>query len=310
LAVDVPSGLDPGDGSVGEIAFRAEQTVTFDYLKVGHLINEGPDFCGIVEVAPIGLGRAEPSLLLTEEEDAHLPVRPRTAHKWSAGSVLVIGGSEGMTGAAVMAAKAALAFGAGAVGLAVPNEAMAAAATLAPELLHYRLDSLPERFETLVVGPGLGSDHDDLAGKLIESWDGPVVVDADALRLVTERHRAKLVLTPHAGEFSRLSTQPPTPSGAAELARKLAAVVVLKGNPTVITDGGVPWIVDTGGPELATIGTGDVLAGMTGALLSSGLEPLPAARAAAYWHGVAGSALARTGSVSAWNLLSEIGRWR
>jgi hydroxyethylthiazole kinase-like uncharacterized protein yjeF len=310
LAVDVPSGLDPDTGEADDVTFRAERTVTFDYLKTGHLLNDGPDFSGIVSVAPIGLGAAEPAMFLTEALDAILPQRSRRVHKWSAGSVLVIGGSLGMTGAATMAGKAALAFGAGAVGVAVPEESTATATAQAPELLHFRLDSLPERFDTLVIGPGLGHEHDDLARKLVESWDGPVVVDADALTSVSERHRGRLVLTPHAGEFARMTASAATPAGAAELAQALGAVVVLKGNPTIVTDGALPWIVNSGGAELATIGTGDVLAGMTGALLAAGLEPLTAARSAAYWHGVAGASLARVGTVTSLGLITEVGRWR
>lgn len=310
LAIDIPSGVDSGSGSVEGLAFLAERTVTFDYHKVGHLLGSGPDHCGEVTLAPIGLGAARPTLWLAEEEDALLPGRARNSHKWSTGSVLVVGGSAGMTGAATMAGKAALAFGAGAVGVAVPDEAMAASAAHAPEVLHYPLDSLPDRYGTLIIGPGLGADHDELARKLIESWEGPVIVDADALRLASERHQGQLVVTPHAGEFRRMTEGEPTPAAAADLARKLRGVVVLKGSPTFVTDGGIPWVVDRGGPELATIGTGDVLAGMTGALLSNGLDPLAAARSAAYWHGVAGSALAAVTSVTAMGLIAEIGHWR
>jgi hydroxyethylthiazole kinase-like uncharacterized protein yjeF len=214
-----------------------------------------------------------------------------------------------MTGAAVMAARAALHFGAGAVGLAVPDDAAQVAAAVAPELLHHRLDAVPKRYQVLVIGPGLGRDHDDLASELIATWSGPVVVDADALSLVTEPD-PKLVLTPHAGEFQRLGGGEPTPENAAALAQKLDAIVLLKGNPTLVADGGPPWIVNTGGPELATIGTGDVLAGMLGALLAQGLEPAVAARTAAFWHGTAGARLGLRTNVTALGLIEEIGRMR
>jgi hydroxyethylthiazole kinase-like uncharacterized protein yjeF len=214
-----------------------------------------------------------------------------------------------MTGAAVMAARAALHFGAGAVGLAVPDDAAQVAAAVAPELLHHRLDDVPKRYQVLVIGPGLGRDHDDLASELIATWSGPVVVDADALFLVTQPD-PKLVLTPHAGEFQRMGGGEPTPENAASIAQKLDAVVLLKGNPTLIADGGPPWIVNTGGPELATIGTGDVLAGMLGALLAQGLEPAVAARTAAFWHGTAGARLGLRTNVTAMGLIEEIGRMR
>lgn len=313
LAVDVPSGLDPATGVIAEAAFQASRTVTFHALKVGHVIASGPDVCGEVMVADIGLDGGDPELLLTDEIDAPCPSRPRTAHKWSAGSVLVVGGASGMTGAAVLAGKAALGFGAGAVGLAVPEEASHVAAAAAPELLHYSLDDLPERYDVLLIGPGLGTDRADLVVKLLSNWDGPVVVDADALAAVApDRNLASgdAVITPHAGEFERLAGRPPTYSAARELAAGIEATVLLKGNPTFVTDGGVPWVVNTGGPELATIGTGDVLAGMTAALLAGGQEPIIAARSAAYWHGRAGAELAKARVVTAMRLLEEIGAFR
>jgi ADP-dependent NAD(P)H-hydrate dehydratase / NAD(P)H-hydrate epimerase len=319
LAVDVPTGLDPASGAIADKAFRATRTVTFHALKVGHMIGSGPDVCGVVTVADIGLEDGDPELLLTEEGDALRPSRSRTAHKWSSGSVLIVGGGPGMTGAAVMAGKAALGFGAGAVGLAVPEEAAGVAAAAAPELLHYSIDDLPMRYDVLVIGPGLGTERADLVTKILSTWEGPMVIDADALtaiapdRLVGDQAtglRSRTVITPHAGEFERLTGRPPSYSGARDLANRIGATVLLKGNPTFVTDGGVPWLVNTGGPELATIGTGDVLAGMTAALLAGGHDPVVAARAAAYWHGRAGADLARTRVVTALRLVEEIGEFR
>lgn len=310
LSIDIPSGVDPSNGSAEGDAFAAERTVTFDYLKTGHVLGAGPDHCGEISVVPIGLGTARPQLFLTEEVDAPLPTRNRTAHKWTIGSVLIVGGAVGMTGAATMAGKAALGFGAGAVGVAVPEDASTTAAAQAPELLHFPLESIPDRFGTLVIGPGLGTDHDALARKLIESWEGSLVVDADGLRLVSESHQGPLVVTPHAGEFARMAGAEPSPAAAVELAKKIDGVVLMKGNPTIVTDGGVPWVVNRGGPELATIGTGDVLAGMIGALLANGLDSLTAARSASYWHGVAGSNLSATTTVTSMGLVDEIGRLR
>ncbi len=316
LAVDVPTGLDPASGVIAEKAFHATRTVTFHALKVGHMIGSGPDVCGVVTVADIGLEGGDPELLLTEEADAPRPSRSRSAHKWSAGSVLVVGGAPGMTGAAVMAAKAALGFGAGAVGLAVPAEAAGVAAAAAPELLHYSIDDLPQRYDVLVIGPGLGIERAGFAAKILSTWEGPMVIDADALAAIApdrvaghraKGHRSRMVITPHAGEFERLTGRSPSYSEARELATRIGATVLLKGNPTFVTDGGVPWLVNTGGPELATIGTGDVLAGMTAALLAGGHDPLVAARSAAYWHGRAGADLAMTRVVTAPRLVEEIG---
>ena len=218
-----------------------------------------------------------------------------------------------MTGAAVLAGKAALGFGAGAVGLAVPDDAAGVAAAAAPELLHFSIDQLPERFDLLLIGPGLGVERADLAAKLMSHWAGPMVVDADALAGVAADRALGgrgAVVTPHGGEFERLTSGPPTYAAARDLAGAIEATVLLKGNPTFVTDGGVPWVVNTGGPELATIGTGDVLAGMVAALLAAGQVPVVAARSAAYWHGRAGADLARTRVVTALRLAEEIGAVR
>lgn len=308
LAIDLPSGLDPATGEVAEEAFTADRTVTFGALRLGHLLREGPERSGSVDVVDIGLAEPEPSLWLVEEQDAALPKRPGTAHKWSAGSVLVVGGALGMTGAALLTGRAALRFGAGAVGVLVPEEAHVVAATAAPEMLHHQFEAIPDRYQVLAIGPGLGDQHQDWARKVIKEWAGPVVVDADALALVEPR--PDLVVTPHAGEFKKMTGQSAEHDGAAHLAERFGAVVVLKGNPTFIAAGGVPRVVTSGGPELATIGTGDVLAGMIAALLANGLTPVDAAVSAVYWHGRAGSSLAQRETVTAPGLIEEIGRFR
>lgn len=319
LAVDVPTGLDPLSGEISGKAFQATRTVTFHALKVGHMVGSGPDVCGLVTVADIGLEGGDAELLLTEEADATRQSRARSAHKWSAGSVLVVGGAPGMTGAAVLAGKAALNFGAGAVGLAVPEGAQSVAAAAAPELLHYSIEDLPHRYDVLLIGPGLGSERTDLAAKILSAWEGPMVIDADALAAITPDrvaapqlagHRRGVVVTPHAGEFEKLTGKTPSYAEARRLAAQIHATVLLKGNPTFVTDGEVPWVINTGGPELATIGTGDVLAGMTAALLAGGHDPVQAARSAAYWHGRAGADLARTRVVTALGLVEEIGAIR
>lgn len=316
LAVDIPTGLSPADGTACGGGFRAVATVTFHALKPGHLLGEGPDRCGPVTVADIGLVGGVPELMVVEATDAPRPPRERRAHKWSVGSVLVVGGAAGMVGAAVLAGRAALSFGAGAVGVAGPDPA--SIQQLAPELLAYSLDSIPDRYQVLVVGPGLGQDHADLVVNLIEQGK-PMVIDADGLTALGGRGQDAgaavrvgpgTVLTPHAGEFARMAPDlPATPRGAAGLAERTGAVVVLKGSPTVVTGGGIPWVVTTGGPELATIGTGDVLAGMIGALLARGVEPLAASRSAAFWHGMAAAELAREGTVIADRLAHHVGRW-
>lgn len=311
VAVDLPSGLDPDTGDAPDGAIAADVTVTFDAFKPGHLLGAGPDLCGWVRIAGIGLAApTDPVMSVVEDVDAALVARARDAHKWSAGSVLVVGGSAGMAGAAVMAGRAALHFGAGAV--AVVSAQPDVVAGLAPELLSFGLDRLSgllDRYEVVLVGPGLGELEATVSELLGEA--ACVVADADALRSVEvlASAPAELILTPHAGEFRRLTGEEPSPEAARVLAGQVGGVVTLKGWPTFVTDGSVPWAVVSGGPELATIGTGDVLAGMTAALWARGLGPVEAAYSAAHWHGVAAADLAAHATVTADRLATHIGRW-
>ena len=311
VAAHVPSGLDPDTGVAAEGTLRATRTVAFHALSPGHLLGEGPDLCGAVSVADIGLAGGEPTLELVTDSDAALPARQRTAHKWSAGSVLVVGGSSGMLGAAVMAAKSALRFGAGAVGLAVPDDMSQTAALLAPEVLSYDQSDLPTRFDVVVAGPGMG-DAPDLLERVLEH-DGPLVLDADALSAdlpaMLAGRRAPTVLTPHAGELKRLTAGERDWHAAAKLAESSGAVVLLKGSPTFVCRGGPPAVVTANGPELASIGTGDVLAGMIGAALARGMGPAAATAAAAHWHGVAASDLAAERTVTADALVEQVARY-
>lgn len=309
VAVDVPTGVDPDTGAVGpEGSFRAEQTVTFGALKPGHILVPGADACGEVSLVDIGLGPGEPVLRVAEEVDCPLPARPRRAHKWSAGSVLIVGGSEGMVGAAVLAGRAALHFGAGAVGVASPEPE--AVACLGPELLTPSLDALDdllERYDVAVVGPGLGH-RPELVERVLAGSDR-AVVDADAIHSVESLGggAGEVIVTPHAGEFARLTDEEAGPEAARRVAARIRGVVILKGSPTFVTDGEVAWVVRSGGPELATIGTGDVLAGMTAALWARGLDPLPAACSAAYWHGAAAADLDTETTVTADRLAAHVG---
>jgi ADP-dependent NAD(P)H-hydrate dehydratase / NAD(P)H-hydrate epimerase len=327
LAVDVPSGLDPATGEVADGAFSAERTVTFHALKTGHVQGEGPDRCGLVTVADIGLVGGDPAMVVADDGDAPRPPRPRAAHKWSAGSVLVVGGSPGMLGAAVLAGTSALTFGAGSTAVAVPGAWQQALVAAAPQLLSHAVGGgfefpagagvevcrLAERYDVTLLGPGLGRGRPELVAETIRGVHGPLVLDADALNLLDpamlESRSVPAVLTPHAGEFRRLTGEEPGPDAARGFASASGSVVLLKGNPTHVTDGETVWLVDAGGPELATIGTGDVLAGMLAALWARGLEPLTAAVSAAHWHGRAGADLASAGTVTADRLAEHVARF-
>lgn len=326
LAIDLPSGVNGADGSVGGGAFTASRTVTFGALKVGHLLGEGPDRCGAVEVADIGLPEPRPELLLCEDGDAPVPSRARTAHKWNSGAVLVVGGSPGIAGAPLLAATAALHGGAGYVRLVHPG-GLGSVAGRAPvsvttlgtgEGERFGPADVPaileagERFDVMALGPGLGPGTAGFVAGLLEAWDRPLVLDADGITAATPdllaARRAPTVITPHGGEFRRLTGSDPGYREAARLADATGAIVLLKGNPTIVAGAG-RWVVASGGPELATLGTGDVLTGLLAALVARGLDPETAARSAAHRHGLAGASLAARQAVTAGDLAVEVGRW-
>jgi NAD(P)H-hydrate epimerase len=315
LAVDIPSGLHGGTGE-GE-AMSANRTVTFAALKPGLLTGHGPDLCGDIVVADIGLGAqvydtARAWLVTDEDVEALLPKRPRSAHKWQS-AVEVVGGSATMNGAPLMAARGAFRAGAGYVLLAIPGSAPGAV----PAGEHVRLDVPAEgwdvtaaeaarRVRAIVVGPGLGAaagtGADSPVRRLLANTEVPAVVDADALgalgdldslRTSLGTRREAVVLTPHEGEYRRITGHTPSADRITDVrdaARETGAVVLLKGSPTVVAaPDGRALIVTSGSPRLATAGTGDVLSGIIAAFLARGLPPLEAAALAAHTHGRAAS---------------------
>ena len=324
LAVDIPSGVRGDDGGIDGIAFIADRTVTFHALKPGHVLGAGPDRCGIVEVVDIGLTGGTPAMRLARLDDVHLPVRERTTHKWAAGAVATIGGMPGMTGAALMAARSALHAGAGVSSLLATARTVETYESLAPEIIVVQSSetdswrdhasevlSLLGRYDVLVVGPGLEPAPPLFVERLLEGFDGPMVVDAGAITAITRldtilERAAPTVLTPHGGEFTRLTGMEPTHAEASRLAAATGSVVVLKGNPTFVA-GAEVMVVDAGGPELASIGTGDVLAGVIAALLARGMDTEAAAWTAAVLHGVAGARVAGMTSLTAPRLIDEVG---
>ena len=250
---------------------------------------------------------------LNHEQVLHiLPDRETDAHKGDFGKILLLCGSRGYTGAAHLAAMGALRSGAGLVFLGVPESIYAIEAVKLNEAIVFSLpdedgklsaDAIPEILERLpkmdavLMGPGLGQSDDVLAvvRAVLENADCPVVVDADGINVIAA-HRdilrgrtAPTILTPHAGEFSRLGGQPGDRQDAAEeMAKDLGCIVLLKGHGTVITDGGTTYINPTGNPGMAVGGSGDVLSGIITALLGQGVRPLEAAACGAWLHGAAG----------------------
>jgi len=310
VAVDYPTGLDPDTGKVESHAFRAVETVTFSTLKTGHVLGSGPDRCGKVTVADIGIAGGEPTLFVAEEADAQRPARERKAHKWSAGAVLILGGSAGLIGAAVLAGRAALNFGAGAVYVATPRVDLVQ--QIAPELPSLSLDDVPDRlkrFDVVVAGPGLAEEDAGAVRPLLESA-ARVVLDAGGLTPATlqaaRAANAEVVVTPHDAEFIRVAGVGAGIYAVRSFASREGITVLRKGNPTMVSDGGLPVLVTSGGPELASIGTGDVLAGMIAALWARGLGSMDASVSAAYWHGRAAAELAEHATVTASVLADQI----
>jgi NAD(P)H-hydrate epimerase len=310
VAVDYPTGLNPDTGAVENSAFHAVETVTFSTLKTGHVYGQGPDYCGRVTVVDIGIDGGEPSMFVTEQIDAQRPVRRRSAHKWSAGTVLVIGGSTGIVGASVFAGSSALNFGAGSVVVASPRADLVHEIT--PQLPSFDFEEAEarlDRFDVVICGPGLAGGDSEGVTPILEKAQ-KVILDAGGLtpKLLeaAKSGNGDVLITPHAEEFRRVAGI----GGGAYSTRAFAShhgiTVLLKGNPTLITDGCPPILVDTGGPELASIGTGDVLAGMIGALWARGLDAKSAAVSGAYWHGVAAGDLSESRSVTATTLCDYI----
>ena len=313
LAVDIPSGVDGTTGAVAEgtAPLCADLTVTFAAAKPGLLLEPGASLAGDLALADIGLdtSRARAHLVTDADVAAWLPARSPDTHKWRS-AVWVLAGSPGMDGAAALACAGAQRAGAGYVRLSTPGDELlpgGGGGHVPVEVVRTPLPPVAwwpdvrrdvERFGALVVGNGLGRSEalaEDVRSVVANS-PVPVVVDADGLALLGEDPARvvgpEVVLTPHDGEFARLAGAPPGPDrlGAARgLAARLGAVVLLKGPCTVVAHpAGEVLVVTSGDARLATAGTGDVLAGVVGALAARGLDPFRAAAAAAHLHGRAG----------------------
>jgi NAD(P)H-hydrate epimerase len=305
VAVDGPTGLDLSTGE----AFgpcRASLTVTFGGARRGHLLAR--DWCGKVVVADIGFPPVDPAwpvLLTGAEASALLPPFHATMHKGDRGRVVIIGGAEGMAGAALHAASAAFAAGTGLVKIAASPVTAQAAQTVHPDALTVttalgpslepELEEAIRWADAVVLGPGLGrgEDRNALAAAVLERARVPVVIDADALHTgeALKAGNAPRVLTPHPGEFQAAFPalgdvlEADRFAAASEAAPGVAAetVLLLKGVPTVVaTEGRPPRVVATGNPALATGGSGDLLSGFIAAFLARGLNPFDAAGLGAF----------------------------
>jgi len=318
LAVDAPSGLNLLTGRAGGACVEADVTVTFEYPKRGHVLSDGLDLCGEVDVRPIGLSARplpEGAARLVQPEDAlrALPARKRNIHKGSCGHLLIVAGSFGMCGAAMYAARAALRMGVGLVTLAAPRSIVPTLQLLAPGAMCLPLpeengalsaDAAAPIARTLagksaaVVGPGLGAAAPQAVRAVLEAGL-PAVVDADALNVIARNDALRPllaprhVLTPHPGEAARLIGPPGEDQIAAaqRLRADTGATVLLKGASSVIC-GEALHVSASGCGGMAVGGSGDVLSGMIGGLLAQGVAPETAAWAGSQLHGLAGETAA------------------
>jgi hydroxyethylthiazole kinase-like uncharacterized protein yjeF len=329
IACDIASGVDASSGEVEGLAIEADLTVSFHAAKIGHRVAPGKWRTGELRVAPIGIpGGAPETAVAGTIEPAVLALAPRRGSqstKFSSGQVVVAGGSRGLTGAVQMSSLAAIRAGAGYATVAVPADLEAVFEAAQPEVMSVgcpggdgclapgSLKGILRAFERAaagVLGPGMGGDPGsvELARSAVAAIEKPLVLDADGLnafagaleRIATRG--APTILTPHAGELGRLLGCSAEQVGgqrlasARQAAHAAAAVVVLKGDDTIVTDGERIAVNGLSSPALATAGTGDVLSGITAALLARGLDPFAAACAAVLAHARAGrDAAARVG---------------
>jgi NAD(P)H-hydrate epimerase len=296
LAVDLPSGVDASTGEVAGAAVDADATVTFHGRKVGVVVAPGRFHAGVVYVVDIGLDEVDTEARLVGVEILRsVPRRGERDNKYTAGHVLVVGGSPGLTGAPSLTAMAALRADAGYVTLAAPESTLPVFEQRLLEVvkrpLPDHLGPLAAKASSLAIGPGLGRGEDvhGLVRRALAEVALPAVVDADALfGLEPDTWPAPRVLTPHEGELGRLLGRDSKEIAAhriasvREAAKRFGCVVLLKGADTLVAEPGRGLLVSSLGlPSLATAGTGDVLTGIVGAFLAKGMDPQLAAAAAA-----------------------------
>lgn len=340
LAADVPTGLNSNNGTVFSTAPRAIATATMGSLKRGLLMNEGKEKAGQVFVVDIGmpsdleaLKGIDTFVVTCGDVRGMLPRRNAETHKHAVGKIFGLVGSVGLTGAGVMVGQAAMRAGAGAVVLGVPSDLNPIFENKLTEVMTIPLPQTADGSlslavllqiqknlgwaDALVIGPGISRNPEtaQVVVKLIRSYDGTILVDADGLNaiadqpeLLQETH-AEIVLTPHHGEFSRLSSfsVEEIAKDRIELARRYAkenkVTLVLKGSPTVIASKeGKVYVNVHGNPGMATAGTGDVLTGTIAAMLGQKLSPVEAAIAGVYLHSVSGDVAA--GSKGIYSLIA------
>ncbi|MCH5266587.1 MAG: NAD(P)H-hydrate dehydratase, partial [Lachnospiraceae bacterium] len=317
-ALDVPSGIHAGTGAVLGMAVRAACTITFGVNKAGLVLYPGCEYAGEVFVGDIGfpaesVASAVPAAELYEPSDIPglLPARPAHSHKGTFGRVLVAAGSETMSGACYLAAKAAYAMGAGLVRVVSTGNNREILLSSLPEILFSEREEIADVLDwadAIVLGPGLGlaKEAEELVRYVVENSPVPTVIDGDGIRLcrnITNTLTDNFILTPHVKEMSYLTGKSVSELGqdilgtTREAASEWGCIIAQKDARTAVSDGGECYLNVSGNNGMATGGSGDVLAGMIGGLLGQQLEPFAAAKLGVYLHGLAGDAMAEEKSV-------------
>lgn len=318
FSVDIPSGVSADTGDVATDAIRADMTGVVSNLKRGHVFYPGAEFCGEIQVCHIGISdnivRDEDALLFIDDDDL-LPIRNRAAYsnKGTFGRVLVIGGSYGMAGAAYLSALAAYRSGAGLCEIFTTEANRQILQTLLPEAvitvysevdLSFRLETSLARADSVVIGPGLGTDltAERLVKETFEQCKVPMVCDADALNIVAKGNlrypNCPVVVTPHLGEMSRLTGEGvidirgSLTTAAKEYSARTGTVCLLKDARSVISDGHFTYVNMSGCSAMAKGGSGDVLTGVVAAIMAGGFSASDSALYGAFLHGRAGEAAA------------------
>jgi NAD(P)H-hydrate epimerase len=327
IAVDMPSGLNADTGEHDGGVVEADSTYTLALPKYGLFLSPGREVSGTVETIPIGIPEAvverqglEVELMTPELIAELLPLRPPDGHKGDFGKVLLVAGSTGLTGAAVMAGQACARSGSGLVKIACPRTVQPVIASHLIEVMSHPLPDVAKKgalavrslgeirallreHDALVLGPGIGCHREtfDLVRRLLDKLATPAIVDADGLNALAEHLEiirecaAPMVLTPHPGEFTRLTGET-VPDNIHEkialvrhVATDLGVIIVLKGSPTIVGQPGGPvYLNQTGNEGMASGGSGDVLSGMIGSFLGQGMTAIEAALAGVFIHGLAG----------------------
>jgi hydroxyethylthiazole kinase-like uncharacterized protein yjeF len=348
ISVDIPSGIDADTGAVAGIAVKAKKTITFGLSKIGLVVYPGVEFAGDVDVIDISI----PDKLIRQ---THIPynlidynlvhsiLKPRhyNTNKGDYGHALIIAGSEGKSGAAILATKGALRAGSGLVTIAGPEGLMPIYETTITEALKEsltetlsgvidssaisRVEALMQTKDVVAIGPGIGTEKQtaEFVFEFIKRCKLPIVIDADGINIIAknpdilvEAGNENIILTPHPGEFGRLVNMPAKEVNqnriglSMDFARQYRCTLVLKGARTVVAskDGDI-WINPTGNPGMSTGGMGDVLTGIITGLIATGLSPLNAAIAGVFIHGMAGDIVYtyhRNSAVLASDLLERI----